>query len=102
MPAVHGKVLGATMGGTAVLVGVPQTPVELHPGDMLFNEKKLVASHGGSCRPERDFPMFLQWYQDGDLDLDALVTERFGIDQINEATAALAAGKIAGRAILEL
>ena len=101
LPAVHGKVLGATNGGTAVLVGVPQTPLELHPGDMLFNEKKFVASHGGSCRPDRDIPMFLQWYQDGDLDLDALVTERFGIDQINEALAALAAGKIAGRAILE-
>ena len=99
--AVHGKVLGATTGGTAVLVGVPQARVDLPLGDMLFNDKKLVISHGGACRPEDDFPVFLRWYQDGDLDLDALVTERFGIDQINEATAALAAGKIAGRAILE-
>ena len=101
VPAVHGKVLGATAGGTAVLVGVPQTSVELDPGDMLFNEKKLVTSHGGSCRPERDFPMFLDWYKDRELDLDALVTERFEIDQINEAIAALGAGKIAGRAIIE-
>jgi D-arabinose 1-dehydrogenase-like Zn-dependent alcohol dehydrogenase len=30
-----------------------------------------------------------------------MVTERFSIDQINEATDALAAGKITGRAILE-
>jgi D-arabinose 1-dehydrogenase-like Zn-dependent alcohol dehydrogenase len=30
-----------------------------------------------------------------------MVTERFSIDQINEATDALANGKIAGRAILE-
>lgn len=101
VPAARGKVLGATTGGTAVLVGVPQSPVELNGIDMIFNEKKFVASHGGSCLPERDFPMFLRWYQEGDLDLEAMVTERFGIDQINEATAALAAGKIAGRAILE-
>ena len=101
VPAARGKVLGTTTGGTAVLVGVPQTPVQLNGLDMIFNEKKFVASHGGSCLPERDFPMFLRWYQEGDLDLEAMVTERFGIDQINEATAALAAGKIAGRAILE-
>ena len=101
VPAARGKVLGATTGGTAVLVGVPQSPVELNGLDMIFNEKKFVASHGGSCVPERDFPMFLRWYQEGDLDLEAMVTERFGIDQMNEATAALAAGKIAGRAILE-
>jgi D-arabinose 1-dehydrogenase-like Zn-dependent alcohol dehydrogenase len=30
-----------------------------------------------------------------------MVTERFSIDQINEAAAALANGEIAGRAILE-
>jgi Zn-dependent alcohol dehydrogenase len=34
------------------------------------------------------------------LDLDAMVTERFTLDQINEATAALENGEIAGRAIL--
>ena len=45
--------------------------------------------------------MFLRWQQDGLLDLDTLVTERYPIEQINEATAALEAGQIRGRAILE-
>jgi len=52
-------------------------------------------------RPDRDFPMFLAWAEDGALDLDAMVTERFKIGQINEATAALEQGEIFGRAIME-
>ena len=41
---------------------------------------------------------FLEWEDNGDLGLE-MVAERFSIDQINEATDALANGKIAGRAI---
>ena len=33
--------------------------------------------------PDRDFPLFLRWYKEGDLDLKALVTQRYRIDQIN-------------------
>jgi Zn-dependent alcohol dehydrogenase len=82
-------------------VGVPGTTVELNAMDMLLNEKRFIGSIGGSCVPDRDFPMFLEWQRNGALDLDALVTARYKIDQINEATAALEAGRISGRAILE-
>ncbi len=92
---------GARAGGTAVLVGVPTTNVELNALDVLLNEKQFIGSIGGSCAPERDFPRFLEWQENGDLDLDALVTARYTLDQINEATTALEQGKIAGRAILE-
>ena len=44
--------------------------------------------------------MFLRWFKEGDLDLDAMVTARYSLDQINEATDALQSGKIAGRAIM--
>ncbi len=101
LPAVRPGVLGKSTGGTAVLVGVPQTPVELNALDLLISEKKYIGSIGGSCRPDRDFPMFLRWYDEGDLDLDALVTARYRLDQINEATTALEKGQISGRAIME-
>ncbi len=101
LPAARPGVLGASTGGTAVLVGVPTTPVELQAIDLLVNEKKYIGSIGGSCRPDRDFPMFLRWYKEGDLDLDSLVTQRYTIDQIGEATHALEHGKISGRAIME-
>lgn len=91
---------GAEPGGTAVLVGVPQTSVELNATDILINEKKFIGSIGGSCCPDRDFSKYLDWYDKGLLDLDSMVTERFGLDQINEATTALDNGEIAGRAIL--
>lgn len=101
LPAVRPGVLGKSTGGTAVLVGVPQTPVEIQAIDLLINEKKYIGSIGGSCRPDRDFPMFLRWYREGLLDLDALVTARYRLDDINQATADLEQGKIFGRAILE-
>jgi Zn-dependent alcohol dehydrogenase len=101
LPAVRTGVFGGSSGGTAVLVGVPQTKVELNAVDILVNEKKYIGSFGGSCRPDRDFPMFLDWHKNGQLDLNALVTKRFSLDQINEAVAALEAGQIQGRAILE-
>ena len=101
LPAARNGVLGSRTGGMAVLVGVPTTPVELDARDLLINEKKYIGSIGGSCRPDRDFPMFLRWYAEGDLDLDALVTRRFKIDEINYPVHALESGQITGRAILE-
>jgi Zn-dependent alcohol dehydrogenase len=93
VPAVRSGHFGAEPGGTAVLVGVPMTSVELNATDMLINEKKFIGSIGGSCSPDRDFSKYLEWYAEGSLNLDS-------IDDINEATRALAAGEIAGRAIL--
>jgi Zn-dependent alcohol dehydrogenase len=101
IPAVKNGFFGAEPGGTAVLVGVPQTTVELNAADILVNEKKFIGSIGGSCVPDRDFAKYLNWYETGKLNLDDMVTERFTIDQINEATKALENGEISGRAILE-
>ena len=92
--------LGAERGGTAVLVGLPTASIDFDAIDLLFNEKRFIGSAGGSCSPEREFPKYLDWHDSGKLDLNALVTARYRIDEINEATRALAAGEIAGRAIV--
>jgi Zn-dependent alcohol dehydrogenase len=102
LAAVRPGAFGYQRGGTAVLVGVPQTTLELDTRDLLIHEKRYIGSIGGSCSPDRDFPTLVQWHRDGRLDLAALVTERFTLDQINEATTALDEGRISGRAILEL
>ena len=101
VPACRAGHFGVCTGGTAVLVGVPTTPVELNAIDVLINEKQFIGSIGGSCAPDRDFPRFLEWQENGDLNLDAMVTARYKLEQINEATAALENGQIQGRAILE-
>ena len=82
-------------------VGVPQKNFEIDIRDIFYNEKSFIGSIGGSCIPDRDFPTFLRWHKEGKLDLNTLVTRRFRLDEINEATAELEQGKIAGRAILE-
>ena len=88
-------------GGVAVLVGVPMTTIEPDTRAIESGEKVYRGSRGGSCRPERDFPMFLRWFQEGKLDLERLVTRRFRLEEINEATEALEHGHILGRAIIE-
>ncbi len=100
VPACRGGHFGVCQGGTAVLVGVPATTVELNAGEILGQEKQFRGSIGGSCSPDRDFPLFLDWHDKGDLDLESLVTERYAIDEINEATTALEEGRISGRSIL--
>ena len=87
-------------GGTAVLIGVPGHELTLDPRAMLSAHRRYVTSFGAS-RPDRDFPIFLRWYRDGLFPLDRLVTDRYRLEQINEACAALKAGEIMGRAILE-
>jgi Zn-dependent alcohol dehydrogenase len=93
---------GETRGGTAVLVGVPTGPVTIKPNPILTGEKRFFGSLGGSCIPEIDFPRFIDWYHNGELDLDALVTQRVKLDDINEIVEELEAGKVAGRAIIDL
>ncbi len=100
VPAARAGFFGAEPGGTAVLVGVPMTEVELNAVDILINEKKFIGSIGGSCSPDQDFPKYLDWHKQGKLNLEVLVTEHYKIDEINKATSALERGEIAGRSIL--
>ncbi len=99
LSAARSGTFGVARGGTAVLVGVPQTKVELAAGDLLVNEKRYIGSFAGSCVPDRDFPTFLEWHRKGLLDLNLLVSQRFTLDQVNEAVAALEQGRVQGRAI---
>lgn len=101
LPAARNKRLGTADHGTAIIVGIPRENLDVSPLDIVAQEKRLTGSIGGSCVPARDFPVFLDWFESGQLDLDALVSQRFALDEINEAIAALEAGAIAGRAILE-
>ena len=99
LPSVKQGIVAIREGGTAVLVGVPQTPATFQMRDF-FLARTYKGSFGGSSRPEKDYPTFLQWFREGKLPLDRLVTKRYKLDEINEACRALAAGEIAGRSIL--
>jgi Zn-dependent alcohol dehydrogenase len=92
---------GEREGGAAILVGVPHGEMPTLPMYQLFGGKVYRGAPGGCCIPDRDFPLFVRWFEEGKLPLDQLVTRRYSLEQINEACDALAHGEIAGRAIVE-
>ena len=101
LPAARTKPLGTDEHSQAILVGIPTAEFPVSPLDLFVHEKRLTGSLTGSCRPDRDVPRFLEWYARGELDLDALVTRRYALDELNDGIAALSKGEIEGRAIVE-
>ena len=45
----------------------------------------MVGSYLGSAVPSRDIPVFAQWWREGRLPVDALVSSRIGLDDVNQA-----------------
>jgi len=76
------------LAGTVVLVGVP-TPDMKMPDlpliDVFGRGGSLKSSWYGDCLPSRDFPMLIDLYQRGRLDLDAFVSEEIALDQVEQA-----------------
>ncbi|WP_127479758.1 S-(hydroxymethyl)mycothiol dehydrogenase [Nocardioides pantholopis] len=76
------------LAGVLVLVGVPTPDMkvpELPLGDVFGRGGALKSSWYGDCLPSRDFPMLVDLYRQGRLDLDAFVTEEIGIGDIEAA-----------------
>ncbi|WP_037571322.1 S-(hydroxymethyl)mycothiol dehydrogenase [Phaeacidiphilus oryzae] len=75
------------LAGTVVLVGVPTPEMELKLPllDVFGRGGSLKSSWYGDCLPSRDFPMLIDLYRQGRLDLDAFVTETIALDQVEEA-----------------
>ena len=88
-------------GGTNVLVGIPAR-FELAGMDLIGGQKTLTGCMGGGSSPERDFATFVDWFQTGRLDLAALVTDRYSLDDIATGANDLRNGRIAGRAVVVL
>jgi S-(hydroxymethyl)mycothiol dehydrogenase len=91
------------LAGTVVLVGVPtpEMTIELPLLDVFGRGGALKSSWYGDCLPSRDFPMLVEQYRLGRLDLDAFVTERISIDQIEEAFHKMHEGKVL-RSVVEI
>jgi S-(hydroxymethyl)mycothiol dehydrogenase len=85
------------LAGTAVLVGVP-APDAMIPdvplGDVFGRGGALRSSWYGDCLPSRDFPVLVDLYQQGRLDLDAFVTEEIGLDDVEAAFARMREGDV--------
>ncbi|MDQ3404574.1 MAG: S-(hydroxymethyl)mycothiol dehydrogenase [Actinomycetota bacterium] len=75
------------LAGTAVLVGVPtpEMTIDLPLIDVFSRGGAVKSSWYGDCLPSRDFPMLIELYLQGRLDLDAFVSETIGLDDVEKA-----------------
>ncbi|TDD92527.1 S-(hydroxymethyl)mycothiol dehydrogenase [Actinomadura darangshiensis] len=75
------------LAGTVVLVGVPtpEMKLELPLLDVFGRGGSLKSSWYGDCLPSRDFPMLIDLYLQGRLDLDAFVSETIELDGVEAA-----------------
>ncbi|HET9499762.1 MAG TPA: S-(hydroxymethyl)mycothiol dehydrogenase [Marmoricola sp.] len=91
------------LAGTLVLVGVP-TPDMQVPDipliDVFGRGGALKSSWYGDCLPSRDFPMLVDLYLQGRLDLDAFVSEEIGIEDVEAAFATMEHGSADGQSVL--
>lgn len=85
------------LAGTVVLVGVP-TPDMKVPDlpliDVFGRGGALKSSWYGDCLPSRDFPMLVDLYLQGRLDLDGFVTEEIKLDEVEQAFARMHDGDV--------
>ncbi|MDG2278187.1 MAG: Zn-dependent alcohol dehydrogenase [Pseudomonadales bacterium] len=88
-------------GGTATVIGMipPGDMVSLHGPDFLM-EKKIQGSMMGSNRFRVDMPRFVDFYLQGRLHLDDMVSNRIKLSDINEGMAALETGELARSVII--
>lgn len=91
----------ARKGGTVTVVGL--TPDGDNPSidavSLVRHEKTLQGTYYGSARLQSDMPRMVDLYMNGQLDLDALITRSYHLDEINEAYDDLNSGGI-GRGLI--
>jgi S-(hydroxymethyl)glutathione dehydrogenase/alcohol dehydrogenase len=88
-------------GGTATLIGmIPVgTKIELHGPDFL-RERRIQGCMMGSNRFRTDMPRLIEFFLQGRLHLQEMVSARIRLDEINEGFAALKTGGVARSVIV--
>ena len=85
----------------AVLLGIPVSDVSVDLNAILLYQRHYCGSLGATG-PDTDFPLFLEWVREGKFPLGKLVTNRYSLEQVEEARVALEEGQVLGRAIIEI
>ena len=75
------------------------TMVELHGPDFLM-ERKIQGSNMGSNRFRVDMPRFVDFYLNGKLHLDDMISRRIKLKDVNDAMNALKTGEVARSVIM--
>jgi S-(hydroxymethyl)glutathione dehydrogenase/alcohol dehydrogenase len=89
-------------GGTAVMVGV--VPIGVSVGfplfDLVLSGKKILGSMMGDNRFRIDMPRYCDFYLDGRLRLDEMISARIRLEDVNDAFEKMKAGAVARSVIV--
>ncbi|MFE9629560.1 S-(hydroxymethyl)mycothiol dehydrogenase [Streptomyces sp. NPDC006463] len=82
--------------GVLVQVGVPDPDmrIDLPLIDLFSRGGALRSSWYGDCLPSRDFPVLIDQYLSGRLDLNAFVSETIALDEVERAFAKMHRGEV--------
>jgi S-(hydroxymethyl)glutathione dehydrogenase/alcohol dehydrogenase len=102
VPTVQQAIGMTGRGGTTVLVGVVPVAqlVPISAADLTLQEKKVVGSYMGSNRFRFDMPRYVDFYLDGRLRLDEMISSRIGLDEVNAAFERMRKGEAARQVIV--
>lgn len=95
-PAIRQALRYIEPGGELVIVGMPanNSEIDIDPVIIAAVGHRIVGSKMGTSDIRRDIPKLIEWYQDGSLKLDELVTATYPLDSINDAIAAVGSGSV--------
>jgi S-(hydroxymethyl)glutathione dehydrogenase/alcohol dehydrogenase len=83
-------------GGTATVIGMIPVGQKVEiDGYMFLTERKLQGSNMGSNRFRIDMPKYIDFYLQGRLNLDDMISQRRKLDDVNDAFRAMKAGEVA-------
>ncbi len=84
------------LSGSIIIVGMPApgSKLELDAWQFFLSEKRISSSLFGSADIHRDFPRYVAFAEQGQLDLGGMVTRRLRLDEVNAGLDALEAGDV--------
>ena len=86
-PAIKAALRYIEMGGELVIVGMPASgnDIELDPSIIAAAGHRIVGSKMGTSTIRKDIPQLIEWYREGKLKLDELISGTYELDDINDA-----------------
>jgi S-(hydroxymethyl)glutathione dehydrogenase / alcohol dehydrogenase len=92
----------ARRAGTVTVVGAGRFDdmVEIGAMTLMVDAKTVRGCVYGATDPRRDFPEMIRLHRAGKLDLDALLTRRITLDDVDDAFRAMEAGEVARSVIV--
>lgn len=89
--------------GRVVLVGVPRKGSEIQIYSLpLHFGKGLLGSHGGEANPTLDIPRYHNLFRLNRIKLRELITNTFGLSEINGTIQQMRTGKVKGRCLIQM